>query len=171
MIKRIVIAAIASLAALSPVVAPFAGILPPAWFTAISQAIAIAGALHLGGPLAGFLARRRLARELSRELLAKATIITGAALLGLVAAAVISGCSWFAANKGTISSDAAALAACEVQYLVGDVAPTPEGAVAACAGLALADAVQLFATLEATASPDGGPSPVAVKIKLARVRR
>ena len=167
MIKRIVIAAIASLAALSPVVAPFAGILPPAWFTAISQVIAIAGALHLGGPLAGFLARRRLACEL----LAKATIITGAALLGLVAAAVISGCSWFAANKGTISSDAAALAACEVQYLVGDVAPTPEGAVAACAGLALADAVQLFATLEATASPDGGPSPVAVKIKLARVRR
>lgn len=57
------------------------------------------------------------------------------------------GCSWFKANAGTLTQDGAKLVACEVAYIESTPAPTPQGAVTACDGLLLVDAINLFDAL------------------------
>ena len=102
-------------------------------------------------------------REILAAKAAKATV-AGAALLCLT----LVGCNWLTANKAAISADATALATCEVNYLVGTASPTPLGAVTACTGLAIEDAISLFATLEKTVDDAGAPTGVALKIRAAR---
>ena len=102
-------------------------------------------------------------REILAAKVAKATI-AGAALLCMM----LVGCSWLSANKAAISADATALATCEVNYLVGTASPTPLGAVTACAGLAIEDAIAMFSTLEKSVDDAGAPTGVALKIRAAR---
>ena len=80
----------------------------------------------------------------------------------------VSACAWFKANEATVSTDASKLALCEVEYLVSSPAPTPAGAVQACAGLLISDAVQLFGTLEGGVTDAGVPTSISLKIKGAR---
>ena len=161
-----VVLVITSLSLLGPVVAPWLGYLPPAWAQDVTRAIALAGTLHLWlstSPLASLLASRRAAAALDRV---KALAAKGAPIACLAALAVaLSGCSWWATNKAIVSS---ALAACEITYVATDPAPTPAGAVSACVGLVLSDAVSLFETLSKQVDSAGAPTPLAVKARLGR---
>jgi hypothetical protein len=82
----------------------------------------------------------------------------------VMTATLTASCAWFTANSKTISADAVQLAACETNYILTAITPTPVGAVGACVGLALVDAEQLFATLGASTNDAGQPTEVARRI-------
>ena len=88
----------------------------------------------------------------------------------VVMAATVSGCAWFKSNAATLSADASQLALCELNYIVTNASPTPEGAVVACAGLVLTDAQAFFNAVENTNAGDGGaPTALAAKVRQARL--
>ena len=80
-----------------------------------------------------------------------------------------SSCAWFKANSATLSADASALAKCEITYVLSDPSPTPAGAVGACAGLVLADAVALFSTLATQVDSSGAPTVLAQRVRVGMV--
>jgi hypothetical protein len=72
------------------------------------------------------------------------------------------GCT--AAQGAAAISDITSVGFCELNYIETSPAPTPEGAVAACAGLLLVDAQKTFTVLAGQAS-DAGPAPLAAKLR------
>ena len=70
-----------------------------------------------------------------------------------------------------IVSDITAIGRCELAYIADSPAPTPEGAIIACAGLLIGDATSTFTWLEGTASDAGAPTPTAAKIRAARLAK
>jgi hypothetical protein len=86
-------------------------------------------------------------------------------ILAIVPVLALVGCAWLKANGPAIATDITAVGFCELNYIENTSAPTPAGAVLACAGLALTDAEHTFATLSATVDTSGAPTPVAAKAK------
>jgi hypothetical protein len=85
-------------------------------------------------------------------------------LRSFVAASALLAFSCTKAQGAAVVSDLTAIGRCELGYIATSPAPTPEGAVVACAGLVLADAVSTFAFLESSADPS-----TAAKIRAARM--
>jgi hypothetical protein len=94
---QIVVAILASIAALQPALSALAGITPPAYAHAISAVISIAGMLHLylsESPLQHAIGARRAAAQMAKR---AAAMIAGGSLLVLVA-----GCAFLKSNQAAI---------------------------------------------------------------------
>jgi hypothetical protein len=91
-----------------------------------------------------------------------ATIVKAAA--GPLACLMIVGCLT-KAQGAAVATDITQVGFCELEYIMSSSNPTPEGAVQACAGLALSDAQTTFQTLLGQTTDGGVPTPVAAKLK------
>ncbi len=100
---------------------------------------------------------------------AAAAKLSTMALLCLLA--VLPGCSWFGANKGTVVADVGGLSACVIGELLTVGTSDPNAIVSACSGVALTDVEQIATSLleSLVAPPDGGVA-TASSITIARLQ-
>jgi hypothetical protein len=106
----IVVAIVAAIAALSPVLAPLAGYIPPTWMSVISEIIGLAGFLHnwLAAPSLADKAMRARVEDYHAKAAEPHVKALLARLLGLPIACLclvlVSGCAWWSSNGKTVVS-------------------------------------------------------------------
>lgn len=149
----IVVAIIFAISTLGPAISALAGVVPPAWVSALSTVVAIAGFLHNWLAASSVADARTLAAaaDVHKDLPSTSTIKgpLGRAL-GIVAGAcllALSGCSWLKANEKPIVT-ASETIACEIAAVAD-----PAMASVICAGLdALGNVVEQFAPVTTDAA-------------------